>query len=332
MTLARLAALISCLIVGTLASGCSRQFSQAALTEQARSRSASIPTTAVKMTPENDPVPPQLHSTEYLPPVPLGGAINTAGAEDSPFITQDSSTLYFFFTPDPSVPPEKQVLDGVTGLYVSKNVGGMWTDAQRVVLQDKGKPALDGGACVQGNTMWFVSARQGNYRGVDVWTARLEDGRWTDWKNAGRKLNVDLELGELHVTPDGNEMYFHSARTGGQGGLDIWVTRKVGGDWQVPENVSAVNTPGDDGWPFLTQDGQELWFTRLTPGPEVWRSLKKDGKWQAPELIVSNLAGEPTIDSAGNLYFVHHRFDASLNQVTEADIYVCYRKQPDQTR
>jgi len=110
------------------------------------------------------------------------------------------------------------------------------------------------------------------------------------------------------------------------GGKDIWCIRRSGGQWQPPENVAAVNTGGDEGQPFITGDGSQLWFTRLTPAPEVYRSLKVDGRWQAPEMVLSNLAGEPTLDLAGNLYFVHHRWDDALGRATEADIYVCYRK------
>ena len=41
-------------------------------------------------------------------------------------------------------------------------------------------------------------------------------------------------------------------------------------------------------------------------------------------LIVSQFAGEPTLDDAGNLYFVHHYFEHG--QMIEADIYVAYKK------
>jgi hypothetical protein len=105
------------------------------------------------------------------------------------------------------------------------------------------------------------------------------------------------------------------------------VSRKVGGQWQPPENVAAVNSEGHEGQPFLSEDSNELWFTRLTPGPAIYRSVKVNGEWQPPELVLDNLAGEPTLDAAGNLYFVHHRWDSALNQVTEADIYVCRRKE-----
>lgn len=288
-------------------------------------RESKIPAGQVKITPETDAHPPILHSDEYEDPVPMPYPINTAGAEDSGFITPDGNTFYMWFTPDVTAPPEKQIIDDVTGIYVSNKAGGQWQQPERVWLQDECKLALDGAVFVRGDEMWFCSAREGNYRGVDMWTAEFRGGRWTDWQNAGQKLNVDYEIGELHITADGKEMYFHSGRPGGKGQYDIWVTRNVDGQWQEPENVEAVNTPDNEGWPFITQDGNELWFTRTYLGaPAIFRSEKVNGEWQEPELIISRFAAEPSLDNEGNIYFTHHFFkdDAML----EADYYVAYRK------
>ncbi len=288
-------------------------------------RDQAIPAAAIKMTPDLDTLPPQLQSEEYEQPVPLGPGINTAGAEDSAFVTPDGSTLYFFFTPDPNIPPEKQLLDGVTGIWVSRKQNGEWSWATRVWLQDEGELSLDGCEFVQGNVMWFCSARQGNYKGVDMWTAEYKNGQWTNWQNAGKKLNVDYKIGEMHITTDGNEMYYHSGEAGGKGNLDIWVIKKVNGEWQQPQNVEAVNSPDAEGWPFISQDGNELWFTRFYKGsPAIFRSKKVDGQWSQPEIIISQFAGEPTLDNQGNLYFTHHFYKDG--KMIEADIYVAKPK------
>jgi len=287
-------------------------------------RSEAIPTTAVKITPSMDVYPPVLHSSEFQPPVSVGAGVNTAGAEDSAFVTWDGADLYFFFTPDPAVPAEKQLLDGVTGIYHSRKVGEQWQPAERVLLETDTSQALDGCVLVQGGQMWFCSARQGNYRSIDMWTAELKDGQWTDWQNAGALLNRDYKIGEMHLTATGDEIYFHSDEAS-KGGLDIWVTRKVGGAWQLPENVLAVNTLGDEGWPFLTPDGNELWFTRWYQGaPALYRSQKVGGQWSQPELIISHFAGEPSLDEDGNLYFTHHFFRDG--KMLEADIYIARRR------
>ncbi len=288
-----------------------------------KTREESIPKDAVKITPAADIYPPVLHSPEWNEPIPLEGPINTAGAEDSPFVTPDGNSLYFFFTPDVRVPVEKQLLDGVTGIYVSKKEGGKWGEPERVVLQDAGKLSLDGCEFVQGNTMWFCSAREG-YTGIHLFTAELKNGKWQGWKYAGDKL-TNYEAGEMHISSDGNELYFHSPRAGGKGQLDIWVTKKINGEWQSPENLEALNTPENEGWPFVSQDGSELWFLRTYLGsPGIFRSKKINGAWSPPELIVSSFAGEPTLDNSGNLYFIHHFFKD--NKMLEADIYVAYKK------
>lgn len=319
--------LIFVIIVVMLVSGCANSTGSVAtptpLAE--RTREEAIPANAIKMTPEADVFPPILHSNDFESPVPLGQAINTAGGEDSAFVTPDGSALYFFFTPDVSIPAEKQLFDGVTGIWFSQKQNGEWGIAQRVVLKDRDELALDGCEFVQGDEMWFCSARAGNYRGVDMWTARYEEGGWSDWQNAGSKLNVDYEVGELHVTASGEEIYFHSSRAGGSGGYDIWVTRLVNGEWQEPLNIEAVNTHDTEGWPFVTQDGKELWFTRFYMGsPAIFRSYKVGGEWGEPELILSQFAGEPSLDNQGNLYFTHHYFKDGT--MIEADIYVAYRK------
>jgi ribosomal protein L24E len=298
-----------------IASGCGSRIEPQSL----RTREEAIPASAIKMTPSVDVFPPILHSKEWQDPAPLGAPINTAGAEDSPFVTPDGSALYLFFTPDPNVPPEKQLLDRVTGIYVAKRQGDAWSNPQRVMLQDAGKLALDGCAFVQDDVMWFCSAREG-YTGINLFTAQFKDGRWQNWKDAGDKIK-EYAVGEMHITADGNELYFHSARAGGKGQFDIWVTRKRNGAWQPPESVAAVNSSENDGWPFVTQDGKELWFTRTYKGsPALFRSKKIGGNWSSPELIASQFAGEPTLDNAGNLYFTHHFFKEG--KMIEADIYI----------
>ena len=288
-------------------------------------REESIPADAVKITPETDMYPPILYSDDFETPVPMPGPINTKGAEDSPFMMPDGNTFYVFFTPDVRVPVEQQLFDNVTGIYVSHKVDGEWTEPERLWLIEPGNLSLDGCLFVQGNTAWFCSARVGNYRGVDMWTAEYVNGKWANFRNAGEKLNTEYWVGEMHISADGNTMYYHSDQLGGKGGLDIFITEKVNGEWQEPVNFEIMNSPDSEGWPYISQDGNEFWFTRFYLGtPALFRSKKVGGEWTEPELIVSQFAGEPTFDNEGNLYFTHHFYDNGT--MLEADIYVAYKK------
>ncbi len=286
-------------------------------------RDNSVPANATKMTPSNDVYPPKLHSADWETPVPMPSGINTAGAEDSPFVTPDGNTLYFFFTPDPSIPVQKQLLDGVTGIWVSKKINGQWSKAERVVLQEQGKLSLDGCEFVQGNIIWFCSAREG-YTGINWFTADYNNGAWQNFRNVSEKF-VEYEVGELHFSKNGNELYFHSSRAGGKGNYDIWVSKIQNGILQPPANIVSVNSAENDGWPFISEDESELWFLRTYLGsPAIYRSKKINGTWSSPELIVSQFAGEPSLDIAGNLYFVHHYYKNGT--MLEADIYMAKKK------
>jgi hypothetical protein len=136
----------------------------------------------------------------------------------------------------------------------------------------------------------------------------------------------EYRMSEMHITTDGNTLHFHSDRSDGKGGLDIWASQKVNDEWQTPENVAVVNTESNEGWPFLTQDGNELWFTRTYLGsPAIYRSLKVNGSWQEPVRIISQFAGESSMDNNGNIYFTHHFYN-NVSEMKEADIYVALKK------
>ena len=290
-------------------------------------RSDTIPADAVKGTPATDNFKPVLHLDDWEDPVPMAGPINTAGAEDSPFITPDGNRFFFFFTPDVRVPPEKQLLDKVTGIWWSQKVGGAWTEPERILLNDD--VALDGAEFVQGNTMWFASVRAGNLGEIDVYTAQFADGEWGNVQNAGQQLNVDYDIGEFHITADGNTMYFHTGNMSYGSDMDLWTTSRVGSGWSQPVRVPGVNTAATEGYPFLTEDGNQLWYTGSSKlgytGPALFRCLKSGSGWGAAVEVVSNFAGECTMDSEGNLYFVHHYYALNMTML-EADIYVAYNK------
>jgi hypothetical protein len=285
-------------------------------------RRAALPADIQKQNPSTDPYPPILHSNDYETPVPVPGGVNTSGGEDSAFILPDGQTLYFFFTPDVRLPVEEQITDGVTGLYVSHKQGEAWSEAERVWLAPPGTLSMDGAVSIQGDEMWFASAREG-YTGVQIFTAEWVDGRWQNWQEVGSRLMDEVMIGEVEIY--GDDLYFHSDRPGGKGGYDIWMTTRDGESWSNPVNIAAVNTAGMEGWPHISPDGSELWFTRTVNGtPAIFYSRRQGDSWGEPEMILSQFAGESSVDAEGNIYFTHHYFDDG--EMVEGDIYVAYKK------
>lgn len=289
---------------------------------------------AIKVDPADDSWPP-LAAAGWTEPAPMPGSVNTAGAEDSPFLSEDGRWFFFVFTPDASIPAQEQLFDGLTGIWVAQREGESWSEPQRVVLAEIGEVVLDGCPTLAGNTLYFCSARTDNYRDVDMFNAEWLGGKAEKWKNLGQQLNVDYGLGEMHVSADGRTIVFASQRPGGLGGYDLWTIEWDGQSWGAPFNLGApVNTAGDENRPYLSSDGQELWYdgpSRLGyPGPAIFRSRRQPGGgWGEPEEIVSQFAGEPNLSADGStLYFVHHYVDSQSGAIIEADIYVSYRLTP----
>ncbi|HUV15044.1 MAG TPA: hypothetical protein VMW28_00585 [Pelolinea sp.] len=235
------------------------------------SRLESIPEGKQKILPEDDPTPPILHSDEWETLVPLECPVTTAGLEDSPFITPDGNILFFFFTPSADIPAQEQVNDGVTGIYWTHKVNDEWQEPERVWLTKPGKISLDGCPFYSGNTLWFCSIREGNFKDIDFWKADWDGRQWTNFSNAGKKLNKEIQVGELHLTSNGRTIYFHQMGLNGQSGLDIWSTSLVNGEWEDPIFIEILNTAENDSHLGLSPDDLELWFTRTYLGtPAVY--------------------------------------------------------------
>lgn len=235
--------------------------------------------------------------------------------EDSPFISSDGQTFYFFFTPDARKSANQQLGDQVTGIWESQRTTSGWGEPTRIWLELPNQSTLDGCPFIHANEMWFCSIRPGNLGSIDLYIAYRTNGVWGNWKDAGQQINLDYQVSEMQLSADGQELFFASQRPGGFGGDDLWVSRRAGDGWSTPVNLgSTVNTSGDENRPFVTADGQELWFdapsSKGRPGPAVYRSQKQvDGSWGPRQEIISTFGGEPTVSPDGRvLYFVHHFF------------------------
>jgi hypothetical protein len=69
------------------------------------------------------------------------------------------------------------------------------------------------------------------------------------------------------LSADENMMIFASDRDGSLGGMDLFISRKVGDQWSAPENLgNNVNTPGNEFYPFLDSDNNLFFSSDRLPG------------------------------------------------------------------
>lgn len=86
----------------------------------------------------------------------------------------------------------------------------------------------------------------------------------------------------LTLSPDGRiALWFSRDRPGGAGGYDIWVSRRIDGNWQAPM-PAPFNSSGRDFDPAFSADGRTVYFCSDRAGgmggDDLWQvSVEADG-------------------------------------------------------
>jgi outer membrane protein OmpA-like peptidoglycan-associated protein len=151
-----------------------------------------------------------------------------------------------------------------------------------------------------GNRMIFTSNRQtveGYLQGDDFWFCDNERGAWSQALNFGGKINTTKDEGSPFVSPDGETIYFAQCWTAdGLGDADLYsATLDSKGSWQNIRNLGEiVNSKAWDSQPFVSPDGEQLFFASDRPGgyggTDIWVSHRlRNDKWGKPVNLGPNV-------------------------------------------
>ncbi|MEM9991423.1 MAG: OmpA family protein [Bacteroidota bacterium] len=120
---------------------------------------------------------------------------------------------------------------------------------------------------------------------MNIFSAQMTGDKWGNITSM--PFNVP-NYNTIHPTiaPDLDELYFSSDRAGGYGGYDLYVVRKIGGEWSTPVNLGPqVNTPDNEVFPFIHADGT-LYFASNGHGGsgnlDLFYSTKSRDVWRRP--------------------------------------------------
>lgn len=106
------------------------------------------------------------------------------------------------------------------------------------------------------------------------------------------------------ITKDKQFAFFSSDRPEGFGGLDLYLTmRQPDGSWSEALNLgSNINTPYDEDAPFVTEDGNTLYFSsrghNSMGGYDIFRSSSTGATWSPAENL-----GYPVNSPFEDIYF-----------------------------
>ncbi|MCB2205520.1 OmpA family protein [bacterium] len=190
-------------------------------------------------------------------PLIAQGDINTPLNEGSPSIAADGQALFF-------AAADRADGEGKSDIYRSLLIGKDWGQGENLgwpVNTDdwESHPSIS----ANGNTLYFVSDRDGGQGGLDIWISDCDSmGFWQRPYNAGPIINTDGDEVSPYIASDGVTLYFASDGHPGLGGTDMFVTRKMLKGWTEPTNLGIpLNSELNDEFFTLAAKGNTVYFS-----------------------------------------------------------------------
>jgi len=248
------------------------------------------------------------NNRKYVVVENLGPSINSEYPEYAPVIKDDESVVIFTSRRPDSYGGELYD-DGkyYEDIYFSRFLEAAWSNASN--LDSAGQfinslvntPLHDAAITYSANEKKLFI-----YRDNDIWISEYIDNSWsTPLKLKGRVNSEKGREPSVFLGATETTLLVVSDKKDGFGGLDIYKSSKLSDNsWGPLENIGpTINTKYDEDAPFLTPDGNTLYFSSKghtsIGGYDVFKSQWIDDSWTEPENV-----GVPINTAGEEIYFI----------------------------
>jgi hypothetical protein len=240
----------------------------------------------------------------------LGGELNTKYDEYGPILSADQQTLYFTTrNPDSKGanlnPDDQRFFEDIyqAGIFIDDNGKWLRNNSNNDLFNTEGFDALsyvskDG--LIALGTLNTTASKEASTQGSDIFELTAETaGNWTDkriitdipglntsfFEGAPSKTDT-IWIDEFTYV---EELYFVSDRQAEKFATDIYVAKKINGIWQAEVQALGreINTEGRETTPYITPDGQFLFFASDSHpgmgGYDIFVCQRKGTEWSAPK-------------------------------------------------
>lgn len=263
--------------------------------------------------------------------------LNTEGADYAP--TVHRGTFYFTSSRN-SEKIYKATGTGFTNIFRAPIVNdSVKIESIQTLGEDFASEIINEGCITfspDGRTMVFARGNSGKRKGtrdVNLYISRFQRGEWTT-----PEIMTISDPEAWDSTPafsrDGRTLYFASNRPGGYGGIDLYAASvDNAGRWSNVRNMGeAINTPGHEMFPYVTDDGKLYFSSDGHPSMgalDIFVAIRSEG-----QITIENL-GPPVNSTADDFgmsfttlkdgYFTSNRAGGKGDD----DIYAFVNNDPD---
>jgi len=203
---------------------------------------------------------------QWAIPVHAGSLLNDKGYNAVAGFSADGSHMFLL---SHYTDPGKNATQGIA---VSKNNGSGWSKPENISIPYfQNKSSMLSGYVSPDRGVFIFAAETYGTRGVeDLYVTTNEDGRWTEAKNLGEKINTAFQELSPSLSADGKTLFFSSNGRKGSGSFDVYASTRLDDtwtNWSEPVNLgSEVNT-----------EGRELFYRRNHDGAIFTTTKNSDG-------------------------------------------------------
>ncbi len=275
----------------------------------------------------------------------LGEQVNSQYDEFAPLLSPNySSKLYFASANNKSNGGKRndQGLNDKFGnycsdIYTTYLSNGTWTNTEPISYMINGpRNEYICGFTRKGRDMYI-------YRGFTLFSGEILVD--TFQKNIDQMISPRYFDGPLEPEKGDKDLcfvndsvvLFSSNRPGGQGGFDLYISKRNENGWTMPLNMgNEINSAYDEVTPFLKADGTELYFSNnglnSIGGFDIFKSKfdAKSNKWTKPinQGLPLNSAGDDMYFSISNEGYYGYFASSRIESYGKRDIFSVYYSAP----
>jgi tetratricopeptide (TPR) repeat protein len=205
----------------------------------------------------------------------LGELFNDEKSNFNPVISGDGRSFAYMIT-----------LKFYDAIMFTRLIDGTWTPPINITpdIQSDGDFYI---SCLSYDGRTLFLSKDDDFNS-DIFSSKYDGTKWSAAVKLNKNINTKYWESHGSISDDGNSLIFASDRPGGSGGLDLYISRKVNGDWGVAVNLGTeINTPFNEDRPFFINNGKTLYFSSQghinMGGFDLFRSdMLSNGLWSLP--------------------------------------------------